>query len=201
MMERYCKNDERMGFTMLILILALSLSADALGAGLSFGARNIEIPISSKAVIGALSMCFAYLSMFFGNKLAQFMTPGTATLIGSGILIAMALWIIFFRVGKGKRPKEEIQDLPEGTMSVLRDPGKGDMDHSGAIDLNEAFVLGFALSVDMLSAGTGLVLSGVRSILLPPVAGITQILLLILGERAGKRAYRVLKKLDDRSIH
>ena len=200
MMERY-QNDARMGLTMLILILALSLSADALGAGLSFGARNIKIPISSKTVIGALSMCFAYLSLFFGNKLAQFIAPETATFLGSGILIAMALWVILFRVVKGKRAEEEIRDLPEGTMSVLRDPEKGDMDHSGAIDLKEATILGLALSVDILSAGTGLVLSGVRSILLPPVAGMTQILLLILGETAGNRPIIYLRSSTTESFH
>ncbi len=183
---------------MLVLIFALSLSADALGAGISFGARNVRIPISSKAVIGALSMCCAYLSLFSGTGLSSLMERDTATYLGSGILSAMALWIIVFRVAK--KTRSEAKDMPEEAMSVLRDPKRGDMDHSGAISLKEAFVLGLALSVDMLSAGTGLVLSGIKSALFPPLAGFAQIFLLLLGERAGKRACSYLKGLDDRIV-
>ena len=77
------------------------------------------------------------------------------------------------------------------TILVIREPAAGDLDGSGAIDIGEALLLGFSLSVDMLGAGVGLALAGAGSVWLPPVVGIVQTICLTLGALAGRMLARL----------
>lgn len=70
-------------------------------------------------------------------------------------------------------------------VQVLREPGRADMDRSGAIDAGEAFVLGAALGLDALAAGFGAALIGFRLSAVAVVAA-AQLLLTWLGLRLGR---------------
>ncbi|BBF43970.1 hypothetical protein lbkm_2658 [Lachnospiraceae bacterium KM106-2] len=57
-----------------------------------------------------------------------------------------------------------------------------DFDKSKEIELWEAFVLGFALSADSISAGIGAATIGLNSMLIPITVGCMQVFFLSIGE-------------------
>lgn len=70
-------------------------------------------------------------------------------------------------------------------VQVLREPGRADMDRSGAIDAGEALVLGVALGLDALAAGFGASLIGFHLSIVGVVAA-AQLFLTWLGLRLGR---------------
>lgn len=179
---------------LLLLVTAFALSADGFAAGLSFGLRGVRIGAGAKLTIALLSLLFAVAAVTMGTAAAAFLPNGIEAAIGGGILLLM---------GGGTAVRALLPEppapLPEAqkpkkfhllgvTIMVIKDPGRGDVDGSGTIDLREALLLGFSLSVDMLGAGIGLALGGVHPLwLLPPMVGAVQILCLAAGEAAGRR--------------
>ncbi len=196
---------------MTMLLLALSVSVDALGVGLSFGMRGIQIRPAAKLLLCLCSLLYACLAMLLGRWLVPLLPPAAANLAGSAILCCMGLSVI---VGRGFRRQQpdcsgaDAADTPKTvfewairslgiTICVIKNPQAGDIDHSGAIDSREAFLLGFALSVDVLGAGIGIALTGRPSPLFPVIVGAAQMGFLCTGCACGKWLQH---RLSDRVI-
>lgn len=161
--------------------LALALSIDGLAVGVAYGMRRIRVPVRSLLMIGLCSAaCFA-VALMLGDVAAAVIGLGAPHFIGAAILIGLGLW----HIGKGweeSRAREAAAGagdhgaVPDrdrdgssdfGTLlrirvrglgivvQVLREPGRADLDRSGAIDVGEAVVLGTALGLDALAAGFG----------------------------------------------
>ena len=149
-----------------VLILAVSLSMDALGIGISYGLRGIRVSWKARVVICAMSMMVTGAAVGLGSVLLEVIPLPAAKLLGCGMLLILGLVIIV----QGFRKRKE-----ENSFSC-------DFDRSA-----EALYLGAALSVDSFGAGVSSAVSGMNSILVPILAGLMQMLFLWGGGFLGKR--------------
>lgn len=189
-----------------VLLLAVSLSMDALGIGISYGLRGIRTPWKARLTICLISMLFTGLAVGLGNVLLLVIPPAAARLLGSGMLVLLGLFIIVQSfLEKNKEPKrrekkdDTIVDIALKslgiTIKIIRNPASCDFDHSKHIDVLEAIYLGVALSIDSFGAGISSAVSGVNSYLVPVAAGLCQLLFLCGGDCLGRRL-TLFKRVD-----
>ncbi len=185
-----------------IIVLAISLSIDSLGVGLVYGFRKISIPLFPKLLICLFSIIYSAVALTLGKTLSNILSPSVSKLIGVVILTLMGIWIIFQALTKNHdegvhnsniRNKNEtllkiaIKSLGI-TIQVIRNPENIDMDRSGTIDIGEALLLGFALSLDAIGVGIGSALAGFHSMFIPFAVGFSQLIFLYTGLFIGKKA-------------
>lgn len=177
------------------VLLALSMSMDALGIGISYGVRGIRVPFVSRAVICVISVLITGAAIFLGGKLTAALPTATAKLIGAVMLGLLGVFIVC-QAFINKKPKKEkrcgtLASLfikPLGvTVSIVRDPCACDFDSSSRIDAAESVYLGVALSIDSFGVGVSSAVSGLNSMLIPVAAGLCQLCLLCAGEAAGAK--------------
>lgn len=195
-----------------IVLLAVSLSLDALVVGMAYGLRKVKIPLPSKLVICFFSIAYSGIALMAGSSLAALIPAHISKIIGILLLFAVGIMVITNTLF-GKEKKEEKEycfDSEEKTLAkfvlksfgvtiqVVKNPVTGDIDKSGVIDLKESLLLGLALSVDAIGAGVGSALVGFNSVLIPFSVGLTQFVLLYAGTFLGERfspSEKVNKKL------
>ncbi len=190
-----------------ILLLALALSIDALGVGISYGLRRMRVHPVSLVILLSLSMLFSFLAVLAGRGLAALLPPLVSQLLGALVLVAIGVWVI---VGAGKERKKPESTPKEGgticrfiirslglTIEIIRNPVSCDFDRSERIEPLEAVYLGIALSVDALGAGIGTAVAGINSYLIPVAVGVMQLLLLMAGLLLGRKA-ATAGKIGDR---
>lgn len=183
-----------------VLLLAVSLSMDAVGIGISYGLRGIKTPWSARLIICVISILFTGLAVGLGNLMLMVIPPAAAKLIGALMLAALGLFIIvqsFYEQKKEETPKKKrkkndtILDVAFKSLGIsikiMRNPPSGDIDKSAHIDAVEAVYLGVALSIDSFGAGVSSAISGLSSFLVPFAAGGCQLLFLCLGDLFGRR--------------
>lgn len=163
---------------LLMIMLAISLSIDALGIGLSYGLRGICTPFLTKCILLLESMAFMAVFLFAGSRLMLLFSAHTANLIGVLLLLGMGLWLCYQSLQK-KEPSDS-------SLNLLRNPSYCDKDHSSHIDAREGLSLGLILSIDSMGAGIGAGAAGVCITLLPLFTALFQILFLSLGIYGGK---------------
>src|SRR5690554_8239255 len=71
-----------------VLILAIAISADGFGVGITYGMRQIRIGILPLIIIGLISTLCIYISGLVGAVFGDLMNPEMANYTGSFILIA-----------------------------------------------------------------------------------------------------------------
>ncbi len=184
-----------------VLILAVSLSLDAMGVGMVYGLRRISIPLPSKLVICLLSILYSGSALIVGKSISCILPPAASKLTGILILGAMGIWLIIQALFKkdctGRSISRSIS--PEKTLlkigikslgitiQIIKNPAEGDIDNSGTIDMKESFLLGLALSVDAIGVGIGSALSGFDSMLIPFTVGFSQMVFIYIGTLLGKK--------------
>ncbi|MFD1358461.1 sporulation membrane protein YtaF [Fictibacillus halophilus] len=145
------------------VLLALAVSLDSFGAGLTYGMKSIKIPFRSILIIAICSAVTFLFSMFLGFTLEQFITQKTGEVLGGLILLGIgiySLWQVFLP------EKENIETEPKNlvlfeikslgiVIHILKKPVMADIDKSGSITGWEAVLLGIALSLDAFGAGIG----------------------------------------------
>jgi putative sporulation protein YtaF len=195
-----------------IVLLSVTLSIDALFAGFSYGLYGTRIPWLSKIIICAFSVIYAAVALILGSALARFLPPIAGKIIGAAVLAALGISMIFKSRSRPKRKPAITADdgTPQTlckiiiksfgiTIEILKNnPAAGDADHSGIIDIKEALILGFALSVDSLGAGIGSALSGLCAWCIPPVIGLCQLAFLSTGLFAGGLLCKKSSKLPSK---
>ena len=145
-----------------ILVLSISLSIDALGIGISYQCKKVKITWLARIIIGFISGMVMFLSLQLGEVFQTVFPEPVMKILGISILALMG--IIFIRNGL-----------------FHNDDATYDFDHSSNIDAFEAFVLGFALSADSVSAGVAAASIGINTILIPITVGLMQMFFLGLG--------------------
>lgn len=194
-----------------LLILALALSIDAFGIGVSYGIRKINFKITSLFVISFIAFLFSSVSIFFGSIIASIFSDKITSFISILILVMLGLFII----KKALDDNEEEKKLPSIdkehknicsvfikslgiTINIIKTPYICDIDKSLKIEPKEAFFLGIALSLD--SIATSIYVSSFKSysLLFPIFIVIFQLTFLLLGTFLGKKTR--LKLLDENKI-
>ena len=179
-------------------ILALAVSFDGLGVGISYGVRSLEIPPSSLACIAALTGVLMAVSMGAGGYLAGFVSSEAARFAGGVIIVALGVWqcwqgyleVLEHKLRAIATPPDyklaALRVKPLGiVVQILKEPLAADRDSSGSIDSAESVFLGVALGLDAFAAGFGASLGGFSWAIVPLVAAACPVLIL-LGCRIGR---------------
>ena len=181
-----------------LLLIALSLCLDALGVGFAYGVRTIRIPLLSKIFMSILSAFFAFSAAGIGKFLYVILPAAAGQLIGIFLLAGLGIYTILTAIRDLHRPAP-VKKIPERqgqyrfvidflglTVTIVRHPSKGDLDHSKTIDLKESFCIALALSIDSLGAGIGYGMTEGSILLFPLLIGIFQFLLITAGILTGQ---------------
>ena len=191
------------------ILLAISLSMDALGIGISYGLRGIKVPNVPKIIISFISLLFTAIAIGIGNIIVLFLPDYLAKLIGSGMLIVLGIFIIVQAANKNKgnkENKEEDKEKPNKTWSlgikplgitvrIIRDKVAYNIEKSDNIGIKEAIYMGVALSIDSFGAGISSAVSGVNNFFVPIMVGLCQFIFLSLGVICGQKLTS-FKKID-----
>ncbi len=146
-----------------VIVISVSLSIDALGIGISYRLKGVDITHPAKITIGLVSVLVMWLSLHLGRMILYIFPPDVAKIIGCSILGLMGLSFI----------RSAIFQQEEVTY---------DFNKSKKIDWWEAIVLGFALSIDSVSAGIAAVSMGLGNNFIPVCVGVMQVMFLYMAE-------------------
>lgn len=177
------------------VILALSVSIDSFGIGITYGIRNTKIYRTAKIILFLISIFITSLSIQFGTLFNEFFTENVTKWIGACFLLLMGLWIIYQALSPKK--EEEVMKTPPTmyqfmirflgiTIQIIRSPISSDLDHSQKIDWKEAIYLGVSLSIDSLCIGICSSMIGYQSFLFPILVATFQLIFLSLGRILGE---------------
>lgn len=98
-----------------LLALALALSLDGFGVGITYGLRRTKIPLLSIVVISICSGLVIGLSMQVGVLLSHVVSPDVASIVGAVILIGIGAWSLLQLIRKrGKEQLETDNGVREG---------------------------------------------------------------------------------------
>jgi len=179
---------------MATILLALAVSLDGLGVGLSYGLRKIKLPWFSLVLVALVSGAASFLSMAAGRLAAGILNPELAGHLGGVILLTLGLAIIFEAYLKQDQPGAQPRTLLRFRLlrfglvvQILKEPSRADCDLSGAISSQEAMTLGFALALDALGIGFGAAAAGFSLILAPLCIGCGQLAMVSAGLFLGRR--------------
>ncbi len=178
-----------------LLALALAVSLDSFGVGLTYGLRKMKLPFVSLLFIAGCSACSILLAMAFGTFIQTYLSPHVAESLGGIVLICIGIWALY-QVFRSAKSEESMKEDDQVIMNVeikalgviiriLRKPTAADIDRSGTITGREAFLLGIALSLDAFGAGIGAALIGYSPIWMALSVATMSALFVTLGMKSG----------------
>lgn len=177
----------------LIIILALSVSIDSFGIGITYGIRNTSISRSSKLILFLMSFAFASTSVILGDFLFKIFPDSIVKTISSLLLVFMGFLIIYESYNKSikKRqfPKERkiFLNFLGITIQIIKNPISSDINNSKIIEKNEALYLSLALSLDSICVGLSSSSFGISSLFFPILVPLFQFIFLNTGIFLGKK--------------
>lgn len=179
------------------LLLAIPISLDCIGIGITYGIKNTYITNLAKCIIFTIFFIVTYIAITIGSLIIKIFSISFANILGVILLIVMGTWMIFqsFKSKKenlkSKISKPKIYNLfikPLGlTIKIIKNPTNSDLDHSNHIDSKEAIYLGFAISLDAFCAGVSCSAIGINSFFFPLFISIFHIIFLTLGSFIGMK--------------
>jgi putative sporulation protein YtaF len=186
-----------------ILLLAVSSSLDNLGTGVSYGLRNICIPLSLNLVIAIVNSGGTLFSMLFGKVISEVLRPNIAGLVGAVLLIAIGSWV--FIAGIRKKGPETSSESPEGThpskknffsmlSAALDDPFAAGILCTGKVRLKEGAILVAALTLSNISTGIGAGLIGFNPAITTAAVFLCSVLAISLGMNIGRHSSALMIK-------
>lgn len=190
------------------ILLAVSLSMDALGIGISYGLRGIKVSNLPKFIISFISLIFTAIAIEIGNIIVIFLPDYLAKLIGSAMLMILGLLIIIKSVKKEKKIDDKNNQINKKNwyfnikslgvaIKITRIPVSCDVEKSANIGIKESIYMGVALSIDSFGAGISSAVSGINNFFVPIMVGMCQFIFLSLGILGGKKLTS-FKKIDSK---
>lgn len=180
-----------------LLLLALAVSLDSFGVGLTYGLRKMKLPFKSLLFIAGCSAISILVAMGFGTVIQQYISPSFAEALGGIILILIGAWALYqvFRPTKDEHEAVEKDKVIVNfeikmfgvVIRILRKPMEADFDRSGTITGREAFLLGVALSLDAFGAGIGAALIGFSPIIMAITVAVMSASFVTLGMKSGRK--------------
>lgn len=144
------------------ILLAICVSIDSLGIGMTYGLKNTKITFWAKWILFLVSFFITGLSLLAGKAISAFLPSSVTNLIGTLLLILLGIWMIV-------------------------QPSNADFDHSNHIDSKEAIFLGVALSLDAIGIGIGSSMIGFYSFIFPLLVALFQLIFLSFGSYIGRK--------------
>lgn len=209
------------------LFLAVAVSIDSLGVGITYGLRQVRFAPWSLVIIGLCTLGLTGTAMILGRAFHQLIPGKLGGVIGGLILVGIGLWhtLRYWKEDNSakqtnpeaphtgeQQPTTAVSDDSEATpniltvfrlpylgimIQILHDPMQADADASSSIEVREALVLGLALGMDAFGAGLGAAVAG-YSLWMIPLVAVASILFLVLGCTLGH--WRVLQNAGQNFI-
>lgn len=179
---------------MLILTIGLASNLDNAGVGISYGIRNIHIPIKANLMIAVISSLASFIGGAFGNWLTQWIRPILAHLLGTIVMVTVGLWVLLQPLLKKKSNNDPTTNR---LTEILRDPEKADRDQSKSINFMESILLGIALSMNALAGGFDVGITQSNIIFAAIVMGVLSFLTISICCWIGRKF--MSEKLGDRA--
>ena len=152
-----------------IILLALSVSIDALGIGITYGLRKTSISTPAKFILFIVSFAFVCISVSFGYFLASLFPTNIIKIISVILLCLMGFLIIYESMNTNEKKEYKSHKIflkPLGiTIQIIRNPISSDLNNSKIIEKNESIYLAFALSLDSICVGITSSSFGIYSLL------------------------------------
>ena len=108
------------------LLLAFSLSLDALGIGLSYGLRSIRFRPSALLLLTIEAFLMMELFLFAGRRLAAVFPTHLAERFSPMLLLFFGVWLCLQGMGQGKRKETSPLHSPslcdKNASSLIRKP-------------------------------------------------------------------------------
>lgn len=185
-----------------IILIAISLSIDALGIGITYGMRKISVPFIPKLIISLMSAIITFLSLTVGNQLKRILPEPFTKIIGILILLSMGIYLI---LQSKKTNFDNKLNIPQKktsvyqiiikslnlTIKIIHEPQIADINNSKTIEFYEAFCIGFALSIDSIGSGIGLSILGFNNLFLPLATAICQYIFFTIGIFSGNKISKI----------
>lgn len=181
-------------------ILAISVSIDSLGIGITYGLKNTKITGYAKIILFIISICITSFSICIGNRISHILNSVFINYIANFFIIFMGLFVIYQALKTSDKscsnkdtsfsePKiyEFLINFLGITIQIIRNPISSDLDNSKKIDWKEALYLGIALSIDSLCIGIATSIVGYNSFIFPILVASFQLLFLSFGRFIGKK--------------
>ncbi len=185
------------------ILLAVSLSMDALGIGISYGLRRVRVATLPKVIISLISLIFTVLAIGIGNVIALILPEPLAKLIGSAMMVVLGVIIIVQALSERNSSENKKNPTPKTwswtikslgvSIKITRAPVADDINKAPAINVKESLYLGVALSIDSFGAGISSAVAGVNSFLVPILVGLCQFVFLSLGLYCGSKLTAIQK--------
>lgn len=102
-----------LGSVFSLMLLALALSLDSFGVGITYGLRKLRIPLLSILIISLCSGVVIGISMQAGVLLAEWVSPDAASVVGAVILVVMGCWSFIQLLIQKEKEKEHPPGPPE----------------------------------------------------------------------------------------
>ena len=144
------------------VLLAVALNLEALTIGVSYGMRNISIPVCSLFSIFLISLLYTVISGIIGDMLSAWIP----SFLGGLLLLILGLYTL---------------------ISAFFTSRDFDFDASKTIDVREAVALALALTLDAGAASLSFSVCDGFSLFLPIGIGVCQIIFLSVGKKIGAR--------------
>lgn len=174
-----------------IILLALSVSIDSLGIGITYGLRKTSLSTPAKFILFFVSLLFVGISVAFGYFLISILPTNVIKIISVVLLCLMGILIIYEAMNTNEKKEYKSHKIflkSLGiTIQIIRNPISSDLNNSKVIEKNEALYLALALSLDSICVGITSSSFGIYSLLFPILVPLFQFIFLNAGIILGKR--------------
>ncbi len=148
------------------ILLALSVSIDALSLGITYGIKNAKITKTSNFIIFAIAFCSTSISIFLGHYISILFSPKISAYLGSILLVILGTYTIL--------------------KSTNSEPSDYDFDNSNTIEKKEALLLALAVSLDASCVGLSCGIMGINSLLYPLLAAVFHMFFINCGNNIAR---------------
>lgn len=161
-------------------LLAISVSIDALGIGVSYGMRKSKISLILNILIGFIVFSMCLIGFLIGNILSMFFNDFILTLLGSFLLLILGSQIIIKEIIKNREIKRRNIKYEGNEIYNLDE-----------ITFKDAIMLAMAISMDAMAAGISASLIGIKTMFFPILVMIAHVIFLNLGMFFGKNVKNI----------
>lgn len=158
------------------ILLAISVSIDALTLGITYGIKHSRITKISNLIVFSIAFVSTSLAILLGKHISRLFSPSLATFIGSALLILLGIYSIY------KSFNKNTEDY--------------DLDHSNSIDKNEAILLALAVSTDASCVGLSCGIIGITGFVYPLFAALFHTIFINCGNIIAYSASKRIKLSD-----
>lgn len=185
------------------LLLTISLSLDSLGAGFTYGLKNIKLPFVPKFLFFATALGCSLSATATGNLLSKILPSQFGNILSAVLLFLPGLYMLITSFREYRPSHTSAQSGCLGKVrrfirliaDILCHPTVSDLDASQSINPKESVLLGCALSMDAFGVGIGYGLSS-SVWAFPLMTSAFHLLFLSVGQWLGNRMRKTLRISD-----